>query len=157
MSFGFGALKTLDELLNQEKIRELKPFITKEIIIKYDKQNLLPHYAINGTKGYKTDEVLRWIKQELVEHYDGFNIISKFYSFDTKTIKEATDVPRELIKHSGDLFEYSLFFTPCVYFLLDNIDDLSVEYTKYGNPKPGSYDRADSYVIAKAGWIKLNS
>ena len=42
-------------------------------------------------------------------------------------------------------------------FLLDNIDGFSVEYTKYGNPKPGSYDRADSYIIAKAGWIKLNS
>ena len=26
-----------------------------------------------------------------------------------------------------------------------------IEYTKHGNPKPGSYDRADSWVIAKAG------
>ena len=36
-------------------------------------------------------------------------------------------------------------------FLLDNEPDFSVEYTKHGNPKPGSYDRADSLVIAKAG------
>ena len=42
-------------------------------------------------------------------------------------------------------------------FLLDNEDFFSVEYTKHGNPKPGSYDRADSYIIAKAGWISLNS
>ena len=42
-------------------------------------------------------------------------------------------------------------------FLLDNEDSFSVEYTKHGNPKPGSYDRADSYIIAKAGWIKKNS
>ena len=28
-----------------------------------------------------------------------------------------------------------------------------VEYTAHGNPKPGTYDRADSYVIAKAGYI----
>ena len=42
-------------------------------------------------------------------------------------------------------------------FLLDNDKDFSVEYTKHGNPKPGSYDRADSYIIAKAGWTKLNS
>jgi len=27
-----------------------------------------------------------------------------------------------------------------------------VEYTAHGNPKPGTYDRADSYVIAKAGY-----
>ena len=26
-----------------------------------------------------------------------------------------------------------------------------VEYTRYGNPKPESYDRADAIVIAKAG------
>ena len=122
ISFGFGALKTFDELMDQSKIKELEPFITREIINKYDKQNLLPHYIIHGTKGYKTDEVIRWVKQELVEHYDGFNIISKFYSFDTENVKEATDIPRELIKHSGDLFEYSLFFTPCVYFLLDNVE-----------------------------------
>ena len=42
-------------------------------------------------------------------------------------------------------------------FLLDNDSTFSVEYTKHGNPKPGSYDRADSYIIAKAGWISLNS
>ena len=28
-----------------------------------------------------------------------------------------------------------------------------VEYTPHGNPKPGTYDRADSYVIAKAGYL----
>ena len=42
-------------------------------------------------------------------------------------------------------------------FLLDNEESFSVEYTKHGNPVAGSYDRADSYVIAKAGWINLNS
>ena len=40
--------------------------------------------------------------------------------------------------------------------VLDNESSFMVEYTKHGNPKPGSYDRADSYIIAKAGWIKLN-
>lgn len=38
-------------------------------------------------------------------------------------------------------------------FLLDNEPSFSVEYTKHGNPKPGSYDRADSLVIARAGHI----
>jgi hypothetical protein len=37
-------------------------------------------------------------------------------------------------------------------FVLDNDPHFSVEYTKYGNPKPNSYDKADSWVIAKAGW-----
>ena len=36
-------------------------------------------------------------------------------------------------------------------YVLDNLPDIAIEYTKHGNPKPGSYDRADSWVIAKAG------
>ena len=38
-------------------------------------------------------------------------------------------------------------------YLLDNEPSFSVEYTKHGNPKPGSYDQADSIVIARAGYI----
>ena len=37
--------------------------------------------------------------------------------------------------------------------LLDNEPSFNVEYTKHGNPKPGSYDQADSIVIARAGYI----
>jgi len=28
-----------------------------------------------------------------------------------------------------------------------------IEYTKFGNPKPGSFDKADSYIVAKAGFL----
>ena len=35
-------------------------------------------------------------------------------------------------------------------FFLDNGHE--IEYTSHGNPKPGSYDRADSWVVAKAGY-----
>lgn len=41
-------------------------------------------------------------------------------------------------------------------FVLDKEEKFEVQYTKHGNPKPGSYDRADSYVIAKAGWKNKN-
>ena len=36
-------------------------------------------------------------------------------------------------------------------FLLDNEPSFVIDYTRNGNPKPESYDRADSIVIAKAG------
>ena len=36
--------------------------------------------------------------------------------------------------------------------VLDTEPSFEIEYTKFGNPKPGSYDRADSLVIAKAGY-----
>ena len=36
--------------------------------------------------------------------------------------------------------------------LLETEPAFKIEYTKHGNPKPESYDRADAIVIAKAGW-----
>ena len=38
-------------------------------------------------------------------------------------------------------------------YLLDNEPSFVIDYTSHGNPKPESYDRADSLVIAKAGVI----
>ena len=38
-------------------------------------------------------------------------------------------------------------------FLLDNEPGFVIDYTRNGNPKPESYDRADSLIIAKAGVI----
>ena len=38
-------------------------------------------------------------------------------------------------------------------FLLDNEPSFVIEYTGNGNPKPESYDKADSIVIARAGAI----
>ena len=36
-------------------------------------------------------------------------------------------------------------------FVLDNYPDIEVQYTKHGNPKPGTLDMCDSIVIALAG------
>jgi len=38
-------------------------------------------------------------------------------------------------------------------YVLDNEKDFVIEYTKHGNPKPDTYDRADSLIIARAGHI----
>jgi len=39
-------------------------------------------------------------------------------------------------------------------FVVDNVPDFNVEYTRHGNPKAGYADRSDSYIIAKAGWLR---
>ena len=39
-------------------------------------------------------------------------------------------------------------------FVVDNVPEFEVQYTRHGNPKAGYTDRSDSYVIAKAGWIR---
>ena len=36
-------------------------------------------------------------------------------------------------------------------FVLDNYPQITIEYTKHGNPKPGTLDMCDSIVIALAG------
>jgi hypothetical protein len=35
--------------------------------------------------------------------------------------------------------------------LLETEPAFKIEYTKHGNPRPESYDRADAIIIAKAG------
>ena len=37
-------------------------------------------------------------------------------------------------------------------FLLDNEPKFMVEYTKFGNVKPECFDKADSIIIARAGY-----
>lgn len=39
-----------------------------------------------------------------------------------------------------------------VEYVVDNVPDVLIEYTKHGNPKPQCFDKADSWVIARAGW-----
>jgi len=38
-------------------------------------------------------------------------------------------------------------------FIVDKYPQISIEYTKHGNPKPGTYDLCDSIIIALAGSI----
>ena len=37
-------------------------------------------------------------------------------------------------------------------YVLDNVPAVSINYTRFGNPRPECYDKADSWVIARAGW-----
>ena len=36
-------------------------------------------------------------------------------------------------------------------FIIDKYPDIKIQYTKHGNPKPGTLDMCDSIVIALAG------
>ena len=38
--------------------------------------------------------------------------------------------------------------------VLDNVPGVSITYTKYHNPRQECYDKADSWVIARAGWLE---
>jgi hypothetical protein len=36
-------------------------------------------------------------------------------------------------------------------FVIDKFPDIDIQYTKHGNPKPGTLDMCDSIIIAMAG------
>jgi hypothetical protein len=38
-------------------------------------------------------------------------------------------------------------------YVVDNVPAVLIEYTKHGNPKPHCFDKADSWVVARAGWV----
>ena len=42
-------------------------------------------------------------------------------------------------------------------YLIENEPNFVIEYTKFGNPKPEYYDRADSLVIARAGLEEIRN
>ena len=42
-------------------------------------------------------------------------------------------------------------------YVIDNVPDVTITYTKHGNPKPDCFDKADSWVVARAGWITCQS
>ena len=41
-------------------------------------------------------------------------------------------------------------------YIIDNTPDVSRAYTKHGNVKPDCYDKADSWVIARAGYLQCS-
>ena len=42
-------------------------------------------------------------------------------------------------------------------YIIDNVPSVSITYTKYGNIKPSCYDKADSWVIARAGYNECST
>ena len=40
-----------------------------------------------------------------------------------------------------------------IQYVLDNVPSVLIDYTRNGNPKPYCYDKADSWVIARAGYL----
>ena len=44
-----------------------------------------------------------------------------------------------------------------IQYIIDNVPDVPIAYTKHGNPKPQCYDMADSWVVARAGWLQCQT
>ena len=105
----------------------------------YIEQSL--HMFMGGKSSAKTlstltrfNGIVSWLVYEL------FEVKPKFIGASTARKSAGIKVPRGL-KAKQVVLEH----------LLETEPAFKIEYTKFGNPKPESYDRADAIIIAKAG------
>ncbi len=106
----------------------------------YIEQSL--HMFMGGKSSAKTlstltrfNGIVSWLVYEL------FEITPEFIAATSARKKAGIKVPRGQ-KAKAVVLEH----------LLENEPAFKIEYTKHGNPKPESYDRADAIVVAHAGY-----
>jgi len=73
--------------------------------------------------------------------YEIFDLIPEYIAATSARKKCGIKVPRG-IKSKEVVIDY----------ILDNVPSVIINYTKHGNPKPECFDKADSWVIAYAGY-----
>jgi hypothetical protein len=90
-----------------------------------------------------------------------FNGILSWQCYEIFSIRPSYVSARQARKIVGVQIPKGSDAKKCVFdFLLANEPQFKVEYSKFGNPVQGTFDRADSLVIAKAGYLlcqKTNS
>ncbi len=128
----------------------------------YEKANLLKEDLLTIRESYNITDI--YIEQSLQSFRSGFssaktlstlsrfNGIVAWLCFEIFKIKPemiAATTARKLaginIKRGENAKEKVL------QFVLDKYPEITIEYTKHGNPKPGTLDMCDSIVIALAG------
>lgn len=122
-------------------------------------------FLTNTSKHYNIEKV--YIEQSLQSFRSGFSsaktlsTLSRFNGVISWMCYSLWNVEPEYIaatsarKVCGIKVPKGLKAKPVVLqFVLDNEPTFVIEYTKHGNPKPDTFDRADSWVIAKAGFHK---
>lgn len=101
------------------------------------------HMFMRGKSSAKTlstlmafNGIVSWLIYEL------FEIEPEYISASSARKKAGVKVPRGQ-KAKKVVLEHLLSTEPA----------FNIEYTRHGNPKPESYDRADAIIIAKAGYV----
>ena len=109
--------KTFDELMGMALTKKMFKFISLSDFKMFNDGDFIPHYIINGIKGFSSTEFLEWVKENLVHHNAGHKIVTNFTSY-PQADKKPKDVPNELIGIKEKLKELGSP-PPCVYFLID--------------------------------------
>lgn len=134
--------KYVDFLDKSEAARELMRDLKKKYEIKY----IFIEETLNVLSGKSSAHVIMTLNR--------FNGILSWLAYETIGIKPQYISSRQARKSVGIIIPKGSDAKACVInFLLANEPQFKVEYTSHGNPVPGTSDRADSLVIAKAGYL----
>jgi len=124
----------------QECLKDIKrQFSIKKIVIEQSLQMFRAGFSSAKTLTLlsKFNGVVSWMC------YDLFEIEPEYISASSARKQAGITIPRGS-KSKEVVLEY----------VGNNIQNFQYELTKAGNPKPGTYDRADSIILAKAAFLK---
>tara|TARA_A100001515_G_scaffold134939_1_gene125485 strand:+ start:3392 stop:3925 length:534 start_codon:yes stop_codon:yes gene_type:complete len=127
----------------KSKICELKnKFQIKEIYIEQSLQSFRSGFSSAKTLSTlsRFNGIVSWLCYEL------FNLEPQYIAATSARKKCGITIPKGS-KAKQVVMQY----------VIDNVPDVSITYTKNDNPKPHCYDMADSWVIAKAGLVDWQS
>ena len=157
-------------------LRKYKNIFDKTIAIKEKLLDLYEMYQCNNDDGairignseYPIEHI--YIEQSLHMFMGGkssaktlstltrFNGIVSWLVFELFEIKPEFIAATSARKHAGIKVPRGQKAKQVVLeYLIQNEPAFHIEYTKHGNPKPESYDRADAIVIAKAGYALVQN
>jgi hypothetical protein len=139
----------------------------KKYVDFFDKSVAAKRLLQELNKNYKIDAI--WIEETLnvlsgkssahvIMTLNRFNGILSWQCYETFGIRPRYLSARQARKLVGVQIPKGSDAKQCVFnFLLANEPQFKVEYSKFGNPVQGTFDRADSLVIAKAGYLLCQS
>lgn len=128
----------------------------------YEKADLIQRHLCEIERNYNITDV--YIEQSLQSFRSGFSsaktlsTLSRFNGIVSWNCYKTLGLKPEMIAASsarklagvgikrGDNAKQKV-----LQFVLDNYPQITIEYTKHGNPKPGMLDMCDSIIIALAG------
>ena len=152
-----------DILLNEAwDLRKYKNF--------FDKANFVNEQIIKLAKDSRFDIASVFIEQSLQSFRSGFSsaktlsTLSRFNGVVSWMVFKEFDIEPQYIaatsarKLCGIKVPRGIKAKQFVMnYLIENEPNFAIEYTKFGNPKPEYYDRADSLVIARAGLQEIRN
>ena len=133
----------------------------------YDKADLIKKEFLSLSKNYKID--LIFAEESLQSFRRGLSsaktlsTLSRFNGIVSWLCVETFEIEPEMIAASSARKKVGVKIQKgekakekSFHFVLANEPSFVVEYTKNGNPRPGSMDKSDSWIIAKAGLLICN-